>query len=476
MSDQSIQGSEVARTQPIGNLAMEFGGQRLPPSLQILLNDGVYERVKQLAGVMSRAQGLTPTHLIGKSEACFAVINIALDARLNPHFVARHTYQTPAGSIGYDGALVQAMLETSGQFIGAPKLEYRGDWSTLVGKFLIKEGQRGGKFPVPTWTADDALGLGIIVRWQVKGEDAPRVWPGENEPFQLVQCFPLNSPLWATDPKTQIAYLAIRRFANQAAPGILGAAAYDEAEFLDASERARDVTPGAELDQPAAATTSAPLNSEQFAVVDLDGVEQSFSAERAIAAMNMLVEAAAQDSLERLEGLWESNLETVQQLVAGGHAAITETMNEYARLCEQLQHKATEESGSAGEQGPAREAETPGPTSAPTAEPASEQAKGTVVTPKPESGSPSPAAEPQEEQRVNKAVPMIMKQNKPDYRTWLGVMVTSKMRRQATTEDLAWFLSDNDEALEQAKREVSSADWQEFEAAKTQQWEKIGPG
>src|SRR5678815_5695039 len=101
-----------------GNLSPQLGGPGLPPSLQILLNDGLYNRVKQLAGVMAKSEGFTPQHLLVKPEACFTVITIALDAKLNPNFVARHTYQTPGGSIGYDGTLVQSILEQSGRFIG----------------------------------------------------------------------------------------------------------------------------------------------------------------------------------------------------------------------------------------------------------------------------------------------------------------------------------------------------------------------
>jgi hypothetical protein len=192
---------------------------------------------------MSMAVGITPAHLINKGEACFAVVSMALDWRMNPQFVARHTYQTPSGAIGFDGALVQGILERSGKFLGAPEIEYRGDWESLTGKFRKATGQRGGEYVTPTWTDKDAIGLGVIVRWTVRGEQKPRVWPGETTPFWLTQCYPLNSPLWATDPKTQIAYLAIRRFANLASPGILGAASFDYEDITNASAYARDVTP-----------------------------------------------------------------------------------------------------------------------------------------------------------------------------------------------------------------------------------------
>src|SRR3954470_24890772 len=117
-----------------GNLAAAMGGAGLPPSMQLLLDDGLYNRIKQLSVVMANAKGMTPEHLIGKSEACFNIITNALDWKLNPNFVAGHTYQTPSGRIAYDGALVQAILEKSGRFIGAPVFEFHGDWAKIVGK------------------------------------------------------------------------------------------------------------------------------------------------------------------------------------------------------------------------------------------------------------------------------------------------------------------------------------------------------
>jgi hypothetical protein len=326
-----------AQAGQFGNLAPQLGGSGLPPSLQILLDDHLYNRVKMLAGVMARAEGFTPKHLIGKAEACFVVINIALDSKLNPNFVARHTYQTPGGQIGYDGALVQSILEQSGKFIGAPRFEYVGDWRKVQGKFTKQVSQKGNEFVKPNWTPQDAAGLGVIVRWQARGEDKPRVWPGENEPFLLTQCYPLNSPLWATDPKSQIAYLAIRRFATIAAPGILGAAAISESELLDASERAVDVTPQAEPRRedfrsgpPTPRTDHAadPL----YEVVDLDGVIHGYptpqdAAERFRA---ILQEASAYGS-ERLDGAWDSNDGLLPQL---GNSLRSALSTEYTDLRE----------------------------------------------------------------------------------------------------------------------------------------------
>ncbi|MEP6826966.1 MAG: recombinase RecT [Aestuariivirga sp.] len=191
--------------------------QGMPMGLAILFNDKLYDRVKQLAGVMAKAEGFTPKHLIGKSEACFAVITRAITWKLDPQAVAQSTYQTPNGNIGYEGKLVQAILENSGHIEGGVKYEMIGDWDKINGNFEIKDSAKGFKYPVPKWTREQAKagGAGVIVSAQVKGEAEPRTLK-----FMLETCFPLNSTLWATRPDHQIKYTACRAFANTVTPGI----------------------------------------------------------------------------------------------------------------------------------------------------------------------------------------------------------------------------------------------------------------
>jgi hypothetical protein len=92
-------------------------------------------------------------------------------------------------------------------------------------------------FAVPAWNPEHEAGLGVMVRAQVKGEAKPRELP-----VLLIQAFPRNSTLWATDPMTQLGYLAVRRFANSAAPGIFLGLPFDR-EDEDAAMMARDVNP-----------------------------------------------------------------------------------------------------------------------------------------------------------------------------------------------------------------------------------------
>jgi hypothetical protein len=260
---------------------------------------------------------------------------MALDWKINPQFVARGTYQTPSGAIGFEGKLVQAILEKSGRFIGSPEYIHHGDWSHVLGKFTLKQGQKGGEYAVPAWTAEDAIGLGVIVKWQVKGESKARFWPSETQPFWLTQCYPLNSPQWATDPASQIQYLAIRRFADHAAPGILGGVAWDHEELLDASERARDVTPAnssAFVGSAGQTESGTPPedNRPVYEVTDNDGAVVEFrSAEMVQRALGQLwAEAKARNAIAGLDAAWENNEAVIEAIRAVdtsiGDAIVTE--------------------------------------------------------------------------------------------------------------------------------------------------------
>lgn len=345
----------------IGDLSQDIGVGSLPPSLQILLNEGLYQRMKQLATLMSHAEGFTPRHLIDKGEACFAIINTALDWKLNPHFVARHTYQTPGGQIGFDGALVQGVLEKSGRFLGAPKMEYVGDWQRVTGKFEKQTSQKGHDYVVGTWTDADALGLGIIVRWAVRGEPEPRVWPGEDAPFWLTQCYPRNSPLWATDPKTQIAYLAIRRFANLVAPGILGAASFDYDDLVMAGDLARDVTPPPKPQrEDFADPINRPLPDDPEAwFLIVDGAGQAKEFEHPVDAVEAVLRAMSDALRSRgaagLEAVWESNEGVLVELRQRdlGHLAENVEAHHAALLAEARQSSASADDPSKGAEGDA---------------------------------------------------------------------------------------------------------------------------
>jgi hypothetical protein len=493
---------------PVAIGAEELGLRTLPPSLQLLLNEPLYERVKAISALMSRAQGMTPTHLIGKGEACFSVITMALDWRLSWHFVARHTYQTPGGSIGFDGALVQSILEKSGQFIGAPTFEYRGDWSVLNGKFAMKTGQRGpGEYAAATWTDADAVGLGIIVRWCVRGENTPRVWPGENEPFWLAQCHPRNSPLWATDPKTQIRYLAIRRFANMTSPGILGGASFDRDEMLEAADLARDITPPEPRREDFARSTPAatPVTdveeepTEQFEVTALDGEVFGFETlGGALDAVRTVLESARRGGPKMLEAAIENNQALLQEngadLIAEFRPASPPTARTEAPAPVSTARPGPVPAEPAAapqtSEEPAATPKPPEPEPAPSAPPAAAAApvndddrfpgdlpQGERLVPRsdptPPAASPS-AAEPAGERKSMEIAPPLAR-GKPDWRTFVRALLIPKIRQQTDGTSLAWLLGDNAHHIASARSALDRPDIGELDQAIDAAWTRLRP-
>jgi hypothetical protein len=240
----------------------------MPLALQIFFDDRLFDRCRLIATYMAKAEGFTPKHLVGKLEACFAVVSRSLTWKLDPYAVAQATYQpVPGAPVGYFGSLCQAIIENSGRLQGGVRYEHFGDWSKVQRKFRIIENtndQTGkkSKFAVPAWAPEDEDGLGVKVIAQVKDELEPRTLE-----FFLVQAFPRNSTLWATDPMTQIKYTAVRRFATSVAPTLFLGVPFDHEAVDEWAETLKDVTPREprprieDVDKPRAThrTPSAPI-------------------------------------------------------------------------------------------------------------------------------------------------------------------------------------------------------------------------
>lgn len=189
---------------------------KMSPGLALYFNDAIYNRVKQIAGHMSKAEGVTPRHLLGKPEACFAVITNAITWNMNPQSVCQATWQTPGGQIGYEAKLIVAIMENSGALDGRVSFVYKGDWSKLRGKFKQEVSSKGNKYFVPNWAPADEKDLSIVVSCQIKGETTRR-----EEEFWLEELWPRNSTLWATRPRQQATYAVSRAFSSIATPGLI---------------------------------------------------------------------------------------------------------------------------------------------------------------------------------------------------------------------------------------------------------------
>lgn len=212
---------------------------KMSPGLALYFNDAVYNRVKQIAGHMAKAEGVTPRHLLGKPEACFAVATRAITWNLDPQSVCAATWQTPSGQIGYEAKLIVAIMESSGALDGRVAFEYKGDWSKLRGKFKQETSGKGNKYFVADWAKELEKDLSIVVSCQIRGETTRR-----EEEFWLEELWPRNSTLWATRPRQQATYAVSRAFANIATPGLILGLPFDidPGALGDAAEML-DVTP-----------------------------------------------------------------------------------------------------------------------------------------------------------------------------------------------------------------------------------------
>ncbi|MBS0857928.1 RecT family recombinase [Providencia rettgeri] len=216
--------SEVATINQSNNLVM-FS----PDKLQSLV---------EFSKLMAEGTVTVPDHLRGKSSDCLAIVMQAIQWDMNPFVVAQKTY-TVNGVLGYEAQLINSLVSTSTAIHGRFHYEYsEGGWEKLTkSKELTKN--RNGKdysFRVRDWTDADEHGLWIRVGAILRG-DSEITW---GERIYLSSVVTRNSPLWSTNPKQQLAYLAVKYWARLYCPEvILGVYTHDE--LPDAP--IKDVTP-----------------------------------------------------------------------------------------------------------------------------------------------------------------------------------------------------------------------------------------
>lgn len=199
------------------------------------------DNLVRFAEIMASSRVTVPAHLAGKPADCLAVTMQAIQWRMNPFAVAQKTF-TVNGVLGYEAQLVNAVITTMAPTQDRLHYEWFGPWEKVIGKFTEKTSSKGNKFIAPDWTLQDEAGCGVRVRATMKNEQEPR----ELE-LLLSQAQVRNSTLWASDPRQQLAYLAVKRWARLHCPDvILGVYTPDEIEPAVRAER--DVTPPGQAD------------------------------------------------------------------------------------------------------------------------------------------------------------------------------------------------------------------------------------
>lgn len=195
-----------------------------PVSNQALILDPDHlKHMMAVAELMATARSTVPKHLQGNKGDCLAVVMQAVRWRMDPFAVAQKTHLVN-GTLGYEGQLVNAVVQTMAPTKDRFHYEWFGDWSKVMGKFKEvtskkKVNEDTGEpltYRMPDWSIKDEAGLGIRIHATMKGENEPRVLE-----LLLVQCRTRNSPLWADDPRQQIGYLAVKRWTRLYCPDVL---------------------------------------------------------------------------------------------------------------------------------------------------------------------------------------------------------------------------------------------------------------
>lgn len=186
------------------------------------------ERMVQMmesAKMMATARVTVPKHLAGSPGDCMAIIMMAMQHGMNPFALAQKTHLIN-GVIGYEAQLVNAIVSSSSLLATRLNYDWYGPWERVIGKFAVKKNSDGKEYRVPNWSAQDEEGCGVRVWAMIKGETDPRKLD-----LLLTQARTRNSTLWADDPRQQLAYLAVKRWARLHTPDVmLGVYTVDEIE------------------------------------------------------------------------------------------------------------------------------------------------------------------------------------------------------------------------------------------------------
>lgn len=179
----------------------------------LMFDDAKMNRMIKTAEIMSAGKTTVPQHLRGSLGDCMAIVIQAAQWDMNPFSVAQKTHLVN-GALGYEAQLVNAVIITRAPIASRPKFQWEGDWINVNGKT----------------EKSDKLAVTISA-----------IFIGDTEPTTLrvsmAQVGVRNSPLWESDPRQQLAYLAIKRWARLYCPDVL-LGVYSADELADGAPQA----------------------------------------------------------------------------------------------------------------------------------------------------------------------------------------------------------------------------------------------
>jgi hypothetical protein len=227
--------------------AMQLAPMAPASTASLVLDVASMDSIMRMSEVMAKSRTTIPDHLKGSPADCAAVIMQAMQWQMNPFAVAQKTHIVN-GTLGYEGQLVNAAIQSSGVTRDRFNYEWFGAWEKIIGKTRVvtvpEKGKKGDKdykkayqFHAADYDLKDEEGLGIRISATLRGETQPRELT-----LLLVQASVRNSPLWATDPRQQLAYLAVKRWSRLYAPDVI-LGVYTPDELDEANREIRDITP-----------------------------------------------------------------------------------------------------------------------------------------------------------------------------------------------------------------------------------------
>lgn len=194
-------------------------------NISILTNGELFERLRTLSTVMANSGAFVPDHFRDKPDACMAVVMQAARWGMDPFAVAQKTHIV-SGALGYEAQLINAVITKMSPTKDRLHYDWFGPWEKIIGRFVERTNGQGKKYIAPGWDLKDEAGVGVRVWATMKGEEEPRELV-----IMLSQAQVRNSTLWASDPRQQLAYLGVKRWARLYCPDvILGVNSADEVE------------------------------------------------------------------------------------------------------------------------------------------------------------------------------------------------------------------------------------------------------
>ncbi|MBM7070912.1 recombinase RecT [Shewanella sp. 202IG2-18] len=242
-------------------------------------------QMSNLANFMAGGKSTLPTHLQGNPSDCMAVIMQAAQWQMNPFAVAQKTHLVN-GTLGYEAQLVNAVVSSSRAIKGRFKYEWFGAWEKVVGKFETRQGKSGKPYQAPAWKPQDEQGLGVRVWATIDGDEDPTYLE-----LLLTQAQVRNSTLWASDPKQQLAYLAVKRWVRLYTPDVLmGVYTPDELQGV----AAKDITPQTEQPQ------NSKLNNVLKKAKPIEGQVQEVSTDKYDQLAASLLDCSSMNELDEV--------------------------------------------------------------------------------------------------------------------------------------------------------------------------------